>query len=108
MPGNNDGVVVVVDQPGTEVRRVCVKPNMQADESTKQMLIQDHNKAVENQKKASKELHDTKLYTSTRTSKFLNTNSESMLAHEMKQAENFVSVRAQADELRWDLLRCDT
>jgi SWIM zinc finger len=93
---------------GLKYGEFAVKPNMQADESTKQMLIQDHNKAVENQKKASKELHDTKLYTSTRTSKFLNTISESMLAHEMKQAENFVSVRAQADELRWDLLRCDT
>jgi hypothetical protein len=93
---------------GLKYGEFAVKPNMQADRSTKQMLIQDQNKAVENMKQASKELHATKLYTSTRTSTFLNTVSESMLANEMKQAENYLSVRTHADHLRWDVLRCDT
>jgi SWIM zinc finger len=93
---------------GLKYGEFAVKPNMQADRSTKQMLIQDQNKAVENMKQASKELHQTKLYTSTRTSTVLNTVSESMLANEMKQAENYLSVRTHADHLRWDVLRCDT
>jgi hypothetical protein len=67
---------------GLKYGEFAVKPNMQADRSTKQMLIQDQNKAVENMKQASKELHATKLYTSTRTSTFLNRVSESMLANE--------------------------
>lgn len=82
---------------GLKYCEMSVRPNMSQAESTKVMTVQDMARAKKKFGTVSDAFHKTQLHADTATIQYIQKAAESMLQMEMEDADNYVSIRSDAN-----------